>query len=85
MIDTISCEGIRAGESDARKKKNPLVIRAKITSSYYKGMTVEEAIANFRPGKRLAITWFPIFNFTLEDVWNTKGQTTASFQICWNF
>lgn len=69
----ISCEGIRAEESSARAKKCPLEIREKISSSFYKGMTVEEAIMNFQPGKRLALTWFPIFNFTTNDVWNTYG------------
>lgn len=71
----ISCEGIRAGESSARAAKQPLTIREKISSSFYKGMTVEEAIANYTPGKRLALTWFPIFNFSTNDVWNTYGMT----------
>jgi 3'-phosphoadenosine 5'-phosphosulfate sulfotransferase (PAPS reductase)/FAD synthetase len=67
----ISAEGIRASESKARAKKFPLVIRANITSSFYKGMTVTEAIKKYRPDKRLALTWFPIFNFSLDEVWAT--------------
>lgn len=67
----ISCEGIRAEESPARAKKEPLTIREKISSSFYKGMTVEEAIKNYTPGKKLALTWFPIFNFSTSDVWNS--------------
>jgi 3'-phosphoadenosine 5'-phosphosulfate sulfotransferase (PAPS reductase)/FAD synthetase len=63
----INMEGIRAEESRDRAKKNPFTIRRRITSSYYKGMTVEEAIENYKPGKRLGITWFPIFNYSLED------------------
>lgn len=73
----ISCEGIRAGESKARAQKQPLVIREKISSTFYEGMTVEEAIQNYTPGKRLALTWFPIFNFTTNDVWNTYGMSEA--------
>ena len=69
----ISCEGIRSNESVARSKKSPLSIRERSSSKFYKGMTVEEAIANFQPGKRLVLTWFPIFNFTTEEVWNTYG------------
>jgi 3'-phosphoadenosine 5'-phosphosulfate sulfotransferase (PAPS reductase)/FAD synthetase len=69
----ISCEGIRAEESTARAKKVPLTIREKVSSSFYKGMTVEEAIANFTPGKKLALTWFPIFNYSTADVWNVYG------------
>jgi len=71
----ISCEGLRAQESEERKKKDPFTIRRKITSTYYDGMTPEEAIAAYKPGKRLALTWFPIFNFTKEDVWNTYGMS----------
>lgn len=77
----ISAEGIRAGESKKRASKNPFEIRWNITSVFYKGMTVEEAIANFTPGKRLAITWYPIFNFTTEDVWNTYGMTSDMLNI----
>jgi 3'-phosphoadenosine 5'-phosphosulfate sulfotransferase (PAPS reductase)/FAD synthetase len=71
----ISCEGIRAQESAARSKKSPLTIRTRITSKYYDGMTPEEAIANFKPGERLALTWLPIFNFSIADVWATYGNT----------
>lgn len=77
----ISCEGIRAGESTKRGKKIPLTIRARITSPYYKGMTVEEAIAAYTPEHRLALTWYPIFNFTLEDVWNTYGMNSAALEV----
>lgn len=73
----INMEGIRAQESTKRAKKNPFTIRRRITSSYYDGMTVEEAIENYEPGKRLGITWFPIFNYTLEDVWSTYGMDSA--------
>lgn len=72
----ISCEGIRAQESTKRAKKNPLTIRTKITSSYYKGMTVEEAIAAYNPEHRLVLTWYPIFNFTLEQVWKTYDMNS---------
>lgn len=78
----ISCEGIRAEESKARAQKNPLEIREKISSSFYKGMTVEEAIMNFQPGKRLALTWFPIFNFTTNDVWNSCGVDEEILFYC---
>lgn len=76
----ISCEGIRAGESAARAKKSPLEIRAKLTSSYYDGMTVQEAINAYRPGKKLVLTYYPIFNFTTEDVWATYRMSTTSLQ-----
>lgn len=77
----ISCEGIRAQESTKRGKKIPLTIRPGVTSKYYEGMTVAEAIENFNPEYRLVLTWYPIFNFTIEDVWWTYGMTPASLEI----
>lgn len=77
----ISCEGIRAEESSGRAKKNPLTIRENITSTYYKGMTVEEAIAAYKPGKRLALTWFPIFNYTLDEVWGTENTNAYELDL----
>lgn len=73
----ISAEGIRSAESDVRAAKDPLGIRWEKTSKHYEGMTVEEAISSFVPGKKLALTWYPIFNFSTEEVWNTYDMTTA--------
>jgi 3'-phosphoadenosine 5'-phosphosulfate sulfotransferase (PAPS reductase)/FAD synthetase len=73
----ISCEGIRAAESTSRAKKSPLEIRTRISHSMYKGMTVEQAIAAYTPGKRLAITWYPIFHYSTEDVWMSDGNSSA--------
>lgn len=75
----ISCEGIRSQESVARSKKEPLTFR-RGTSSYYKGMTPEEAIGNFKPGKKLILTYYPIFNFTVADVWSTYGNTVDQLE-----
>lgn len=69
----INCEGIRAGESKDRAKKVPLSIRESKSSSFYDGMTPEEALIKFTPGRKLVLTWYPIFYYTTEDVWNTKG------------
>lgn len=77
----ISAEGIRAAESDARKIKSPLTIRKEITSTFYRGMTVEQAIINYRDDKRLALTWYPIFNYSTSDVWNTEGLTALHLTL----
>jgi 3'-phosphoadenosine 5'-phosphosulfate sulfotransferase (PAPS reductase)/FAD synthetase len=73
----ISCVGIRASESTSRAKKSPLEINTRASSTFYKGMTVQQAIENYKPGKRLVIQWFPIFNFSDHDVWNTYGVTAG--------
>ncbi len=77
----ISCEGIRGEESKERGKKNPLEIRSLITSKYYDGMAIEEAILNFKPGKRLALTWYPIFNYSLADVWSSYEMDQDKLEI----
>lgn len=76
----ISCEGVRAEESIARAKKCPFEIRWNITSSYYTGMSIEEAIQNYQPGKRLALTWYPIFNYYSSDVWATYNMSADRLQ-----
>lgn len=73
----ISAEGIRADESPTRSKYPVIQIREKISSTLYKGMTVEEAINSYVPGKRLALTWFPVFNFDISEVWATKYMSEA--------
>lgn len=71
----ISCEGIRAGESIARGKKVPLSIRKSKTSSYYNDMTVTQAIAAYIPGKRLTLNWYPVFGYSINDVWRTYDMS----------
>lgn len=77
----ISCEGVRAEESPARAKKCPLEIRWNITSTYYSGMSIEEAIQNYQPGKRLALTWYPIFNYSIFDVWAVYEMSQELLQL----
>jgi hypothetical protein len=43
-------------------------------------MTVEQAIENYNPKKRLALTWFPIFNYTIDEVWNTYDLNSEDLQ-----
>lgn len=76
----ISCEGLRADESAARAEKNPLSVRSN-SSTYYKGMSAEEAIINFKPGKKLIISWYPIFNYTTADVWDTYGMWDGALEL----
>jgi len=77
----ISAEGLRADESKARSQKNPLSIRSNKSSAYYAEMTVEEAIFHFRPGKKLVLTWYPIFNFSNADVWATYHMSEVQLIV----
>jgi len=85
----INCEGIRAQESDDRAAREPLTIRWRKTSNYYTykasdiesrksveiPMTVEEALEVYDPRYKLALDWYPIFNYSVADVWATMGLT----------
>lgn len=71
----ISAEGIRAQESRARAKKSPLTIRPSVTSSFYAGMSAEQALAAYRPDKRLVLNWYPVFNMSIVEVWASYDMT----------
>lgn len=73
----ISAEGIRALESKARAKKQTLSIRKSKTSTYYNNMSVVEAIKNYHPEKRLTLNWYPVFDFTIGQVWATYGMSES--------
>lgn len=86
----ISAEGIRAQESTARAKKEPLSVRKGVTSDYYtyidgmnakgkpirKYFPVAECLLMYRPDRRLVLNWYPIFNMTLAEVWDSYGIDT---------
>ncbi|RYZ49915.1 MAG: hypothetical protein EOP49_15180 [Sphingobacteriales bacterium] len=66
-------------------------VRPGVTSDYYtyvigknekgkpirKYYSVEECLNMYRPDKRLVLTWYPVFNMTLEEVWATYGVSEA--------
>jgi hypothetical protein len=84
----ISAEGIRAEESPARAKKQPLSVRAGVTSDHYtyivgykrgkpvrKYYTPEECLTMYQPGKRLVLNWYPVFNMKIDEVWASYGMS----------
>lgn len=73
----ISAEGIRAAESPARAKKNPICLREQITSQALREMPVEDALTLRGIGQRVAINWYPIFDYTLDQVWEACGTSQA--------
>lgn len=76
----ISCEGIRAQESPARAKKPQLQIREQITAKALQGLPIMDALAYRSLGQRLALTWFPILDWELEDVWQAMGTSSAELE-----
>lgn len=114
----ISCEGIRADESNDRGEKSPVSIRWQITSTYYKEVVrldyyknemdmladqvkakqlskedynhrcaememgmVQLALKHRQPGKRLALTVYPVFYYSLQEVWMSYGMSKALLQL----
>jgi hypothetical protein len=87
----ISCEGIRGQESTARGKKIPLKLRGRKCSTFYSypacdvktrkpveaWMSVEEAIEAYDGVHKPALDWYPIFNYTVDEVWATKGMSVT--------
>jgi 3'-phosphoadenosine 5'-phosphosulfate sulfotransferase (PAPS reductase)/FAD synthetase len=73
----ISAEGIRAEESPARARKQAMGIRVAITSQRLKDMAPEEALRERTGKERAAFTWYPLFHWTIEDVWAACGTSSA--------
>lgn len=71
----ISAEGIRSQESPARAKKSPVSIRSQITAKSLRDLPIVDALRQKQPGQRVAINWFPIFDWTLEEVWEGCGTS----------
>jgi 3'-phosphoadenosine 5'-phosphosulfate sulfotransferase (PAPS reductase)/FAD synthetase len=85
----ISVEGIRAQESTNRAKKSPISIRQGITSTFYKNLTLSQALdeweietnllclPDFKAAAtpRLAINWYPIFEWPETQVYEYCGHS----------
>lgn len=82
----ISAAGIRAEESADRAKLQPLSIRKNITSSLLQDLPLEEAIqvhfdfSQQGEDRRLALDWFPIFDWKVEEVWNGCGTNSKELE-----
>lgn len=71
----ISAEGIRAGESPARAKKLLVSVRQGPTAKPLKNLSPEDALAYRNSSQKLALTWYPIFDWTDEEVYQRCGHS----------
>lgn len=83
----ISAEGVRADESRERAKKPVVEIRAAITAKSrvkpaenLASMSPEAALAARKPGKRVALNWRPLLNWTTEDIWRACGTSSVELE-----
>lgn len=75
----ISCEGNRALESPKRSKDAVVSVRKQITAKALRDLPVEDAFAAWlrNPQQRLALTWYAIHDWTIDDVWSACGTSAA--------
>jgi 3'-phosphoadenosine 5'-phosphosulfate sulfotransferase (PAPS reductase)/FAD synthetase len=72
----ISAEGIRAKESPNRAKKSPVSVRQGPTAKALKKLSPEDALAYRNTTQKLALTWYPIFYWSEEEVYRRCGHST---------
>ncbi len=88
----ISVEGIRAQESEECAAKSPLSVRKGITSVLFRHLSPEDALAQWigyyaiprtrKQRPRLAFTWYPLFFWTQNDVWEACGASQQERDQC---
>ncbi|MCL4296276.1 MAG: phosphoadenosine phosphosulfate reductase family protein [Anaerolineae bacterium] len=83
----ISAEGIRADESRERAKKQPISVRKSISAEMYAGLSAAEALDKWQGqqqpdlfglnsgGGRLALNWYPIFEWSEAQVYEGCGHS----------
>ncbi|HPC91824.1 MAG TPA: phosphoadenosine phosphosulfate reductase family protein [Myxococcota bacterium] len=79
----ISIEGIRADESPKRARDLPLSIRKQITAKCLRDLDPAKALAKWeaeRPG-RLALTWYPIHGWNIDQVWEACGTSAQALEL----
>ena len=76
----VSAMGMRAEESPARSKRKVVTVQGRITSKSLKDLTISEAIGLACPGKRLALDWLPIHDWTAADVWEACGSSLSDLE-----
>lgn len=76
----ISAEGVRADESPARAKKPALAIRPAITAKGLRLMSPDDALSNRKDSQRVALTWYPLHDWNLEQIWLACGTTQTDLE-----
>jgi 3'-phosphoadenosine 5'-phosphosulfate sulfotransferase (PAPS reductase)/FAD synthetase len=69
----ISAEGVRADESPNRARKPVVAIRPQITAAGLRSLPMEQALTYRSFKQRLALTWYPLHDWSESDVWQACG------------
>lgn len=76
----VSAEGIRAEESAKRSKQRPVSVRPAVTASALEKLEPMEALGRRRANQRLVLNWYPLFEWTEEDVYRGCGTSRAELE-----
>lgn len=78
----INAVGIRADESTSRRDKSSLKLNKQLCSKHYLKLSIKEAIYLHlsKPKGRLAIDWYPLFDWDTEQVWQQLGHSTQEWK-----
>lgn len=75
----VAAMGMRAGESPARAKRKTVGL-GRITAAGLKDLSPIQALDRRRLGQRVALDWLPIHEWSVEDVWEACGHSTADLE-----
>ena len=73
----VSAVGIRAEESPARRRKQPLRVHERITTRRLRDLSPAEALARWEGQGRLGLEWFPIFQWSEAQVYACLGHSLS--------
>ncbi|HEY1015323.1 MAG TPA: phosphoadenosine phosphosulfate reductase family protein [Herpetosiphonaceae bacterium] len=76
----VSAEGVRADESPNRARKPVAQIRTEITAAGLCARPVAESLAYRSFAQRLALTWYPLHDWSEADVWEACGTSLADLE-----
>lgn len=71
----VSAEGLRAQEGYRRQHLAVLSIRRQITAGPLQELAPEEAVRRVGAGQRVGLTWYPIHDWAVDDVWRACGTS----------
>jgi 3'-phosphoadenosine 5'-phosphosulfate sulfotransferase (PAPS reductase)/FAD synthetase len=79
----VSAIGIRGQESRARAKKADFDIDRDLTGKAYRDLTPVEALDSWsqEDNGRLAFDWLPIFDWSIDEVWEECGTSEADLDL----
>ncbi len=77
----VSAIGVRREESKRRREKPAFQINKQLTSTRLRNLNIDEALRVRKPNQRLAVTWHPIIDFRIGEVWEACGTTEREIAI----